>query len=896
MDDLDGWINELKKVPNAKIDSLIDLYNKSLEIDAENQRLQSRLFRSENILDTLDPIVYSKDIDLTYRYVNNAFLYLVSRAITKEDIIGKTALNLFFRREIQEIINYEKEVLKTGQKILNKRIVIPNTNGGRIGFLTIFPHFNLNHELVEIVCTIKDITEISKIMDRQQELEISINSLRDTIYIMPEDRSEYLFISESVTKISGRNAGDFISDSNLWYELIHPEDVSKVKNRYHRENGIFNHSINYRILHTNGTVRWIHDEMFERKSKRGNIILFGIIRDITETHILQTRREELEKAINETQELVWVGETRNKKFHYNYISDNIELVHGVSKQEIIKSHDAWKSSVYSYDKSKFTKWLKESKFPKKLDYRIVNKDKNIRWVSTKIEKRGNILFGICRDVSEGKLSENDRIELEEAMNYGDNLVVVARYKDPKDKNSIYYSYIGNKINDYFGITKKELSSNIELWKDKIVNPELKKKVSSCYKNAEYPIYNEYSVKDKNNKLIWLSHKTIKLGNAFYSYINDITAEHEERSKMEAIISVLDVQDDSIWVTKTDINNKAENLYMNKAKGALYQKKIPEIMNDVDFWKEYIHPDDIKSLTSQDKHNQYASLNYRLKLSDGTIKYIEEQKNAYIDDNKTIYAGGIQRDVTERIIENEKNMAIVKLLENSNDAFWVAKVDDNLLHYEYIYNNPARYKLYEVSKTEMSKNPYFWKSVTHPDDIKRVESIITDMGEKKRSKDFSFRLKFKDGRIKHIEETRFVKLINGTLYCGGSQRDITSRVINLQKNKLILNSLNSSPDSIRIKKRYSIDNVDYTFINKATYEIYETNDFTSKTWHASIDATDKERVLSELESFYKNNRKNINIKYRLNINNKTKYIYSHVYKTAIDGIVYEVSIERDISRR
>ncbi|MCP4181652.1 MAG: PAS domain-containing protein [bacterium] len=895
MADLDDWINELKKIPNANINSLIDLYNKSKELNAENLRLKNKLFRSENILDTLEPIVYSKDINLTYKYVNNAFLYFVSRAITKEDIIGKTAINLFPRREVQEIINSEREVIDTGQKILNKKIVIPNTNGNQIGLLTIFPHFNYGHKLVEIVCTIKDITEISKVLTRQEELETSINSLRDTVYIMPENRSKYLFISDGVTKITGWNADEFINNSNLWYDLVHPEDVEKVQNRYNKKKELFDHAINYRILHKDGTVRWVHDEMSERRNKQDNVILFGIVRDITETHLLQARRLQLEKAINETQELVWVGETRNKKFYYNYISDNIEQVHGVSKNEIINSHGAWKNSVYSLDKSKFKKWLKESKFPKKLDYRIVNKDKDIRWVSTKIERRRNILFGVCRDVSERKIAESERIELEEAINCSESLVIVAKYKDTRDKNSFYYSYIGDKIYNYFGLTKKELSNNIGKWQDKIINPKLKKKVIQSHEKTKYPIYNEYSVKDKNNNLIWLSHKTIKVGSAFYSYINDITADHEERSKMEAIISVLNVQDDAIWVTKAEKNKKAKSLYINKAKGILYQKNIQEIMKDVDFWKKYIHPDDFESLTLKDKSNRYASLNYRLKLSNGTVKYIEEQKNAYIDKNGTVYSGGIQRDVTERKIENEKNTAVVKLLENSNDAFWVAKVNDDL-YYDYIYNNPARSKLYEVTKAEMLQNPYFWKSITHPDDIKKVESIITDMDKKQKSKDFHFRLKFKDGRIKHIEETRFVKLINGTLYCGGSQRDITNRVLNQEKNKLILNSLNSSPDSIRIKKRYDSENIDYIFINKATYEIYETNDFAIKTWWTSIDSTDQKKILSELKNFYNSKKKNINMKYRLNINNKIKYIYSHIYKTEIDGVVYEVAIERDISRR
>jgi len=117
-----------------------------------------------------------------------------------------------------------------------------------------------------------------------------------------DDNWTILYISDGVAKISGYPASDFINNSQRNFEsIIHREDSSTIEQ-------VINQAIQfsspwefeYRIIHKNGTVCWVHEKGRAIINKNNNIeFLDGVILDISERKNMEVEKEKLLHNIGE---------------------------------------------------------------------------------------------------------------------------------------------------------------------------------------------------------------------------------------------------------------------------------------------------------------------------------------------------------------------------------------------------------------------------------------------------------------------------------------------------------------------------------------------------------------------------------------------------------------------
>lgn len=93
----------------------------------------------------------------------------------------------------------------------------------------------------------------------------------------------YIYISPACFKVSGYTPEEFISDSTLMERIIHSEDREKYTSHLHNLNKENRSELEFRLLHRDGSIRWIshyckaiYDETGNYLGRRGNN------RDITE--------------------------------------------------------------------------------------------------------------------------------------------------------------------------------------------------------------------------------------------------------------------------------------------------------------------------------------------------------------------------------------------------------------------------------------------------------------------------------------------------------------------------------------------------------------------------------------------------------------------------------------
>ncbi len=140
--------------------------------------------------------------------------------------------------------------------------------------------------------------------DSEERYHTLVSNIPGITYIsVIDDFYTMKFVSNAVEPISGYKAEEFIGNSvRSYFSIIHPEDRDRVKAAI--EQGRLEgkpYDIQYRILHKDGSVRWVHGKGRSVDFIDGKAALQGVIIDITE----QKENEfELEEYRNNLERIV----------------------------------------------------------------------------------------------------------------------------------------------------------------------------------------------------------------------------------------------------------------------------------------------------------------------------------------------------------------------------------------------------------------------------------------------------------------------------------------------------------------------------------------------------------------------------------------------------------------
>jgi PAS domain S-box-containing protein len=144
---------------------------------------------------------------------------------------------------------------------------------------------------------------------------------------------DFLYCSPSCERITGYTVSDFIQNPQLLHEIVHPEDLKHFKCHKQKEDkgNDGSHEINYRIVRTDGSVRWIGHVCQSIFDKNGNLIgTRGSNRDITE-------RKNIEQLLK----------TNNQK--YKLLSENITDGVFICKDGVFEYANKAMNYIFGYD-------------------------------------------------------------------------------------------------------------------------------------------------------------------------------------------------------------------------------------------------------------------------------------------------------------------------------------------------------------------------------------------------------------------------------------------------------------------------------------------------------------------------------------------------------------------
>jgi len=224
---------------------------------------------------------------------------------------------------------------------------------------------------------------------------------------------EFNYISPSCERISGYTAEKFIQNPGLLIDMVHPEDLpiyNRIRQQEDQEKDC-HHEIQYRIIKSDGSVRWVtHNYHFIIDESGNSLGIRGSYSDITGRKTMEDLLKTSNKKYRLLSENISDGIFIYKDGHFDYINQAMTAIFGYSEHELSKLKLTELFDPHYWDNPDF---LGQPKMLLKRRYSFVSRC--IRKDGTTIfaefimsySDKDKVLYGVVHDISDKKqIQEN----------------------------------------------------------------------------------------------------------------------------------------------------------------------------------------------------------------------------------------------------------------------------------------------------------------------------------------------------------------------------------------------------------------------------------------------------------------------------------------------------------
>ena len=159
----------------------------------------------------------------------------------------------------------------------------------------------------------RDITELRRSEDAlihaNAQMEELLTASPTVIYrCKAEGNYPATFVGKNIKRLLGYEAQEFTDDPQFWADHIHPEDAPRVFAELSDFLGKGHHAHEYRLLHQDGTYRWMHDELRSMRDADGTPRdIIGNWLDITGRKQAEEEKNKLETQLRQAQKMEAIG-------------------------------------------------------------------------------------------------------------------------------------------------------------------------------------------------------------------------------------------------------------------------------------------------------------------------------------------------------------------------------------------------------------------------------------------------------------------------------------------------------------------------------------------------------------------------------------------------------------
>lgn len=548
-------------------------------------------------------------------------------------------------------------------------------------------------------------------------------NLEAFIWICSQDCSTLFYINPAYEKIWGRSCQSLWENPLSWIEAVHPEDLERMMaevEEQHQKGG--NISVEYRIIRSDGSIRWLWSRRFPIKNEQGQIEYYGGIgEDITE-------RKQAEAAVRQSEykfrqfadnflSVVWIAAANCTEDLY--VNPAYEKVWGRSRASMGNNPKSWLEGVHPQDRDRVIAQMQSQKDNESgvLEYRVLRPDGSIRWVwarrFTIKNEQGEIEYfgGIAEDITERKQTEAQLKKTENKFRHftenSDTLIWMAS-KDGKE--TLYINPAYEKI---WGRSCQSLRENPQSW-TQAIHPEdrdrILAEIAERHQKGEGANL-EYRIIQPNGTVRWIWGRCFPIKNEkgeldyYGSLTEDITerklAEESLRDSETRLTLALETANMGIWDWNMITNHCLWSDHVSPLYGLPKGSLCPP---DYDDFYQFIHPEDRdifqQNLNQSISQGSDFAVEYRAVWPDRSLHWLRGTGKVYHNqEGQPIRMIGTTRDISERKETEHQLYEQAALLDIATDAIFVRDFQTEILFW-----NQGAERMYGWQKHEaLGKN-------------------------------------------------------------------------------------------------------------------------------------------------------------------------------------------------
>jgi PAS domain-containing protein len=288
---------------------------------------------------------------------------------------------------------------KETRKELNFRIILA---GGKIKHVKGRIIANNYGNTLYVCISLTDITKDNRANNAKNELEEAVEAGETFVWTGIRSGNgdfKYTYMSSHIENIFKINRMQLHRNTMAWLDKVHPDDKEKAEKHISIKNNDGFAITNYRII-IDEQIKYI--KHITKISSLNTNKEYGWIRDITEEIEQKNENILLRNCIEKISDFVWIGKCTKSDFSdfkFIYLSDGVNNVYGVTKEEMLKNPNIMEQAIYEPDRAAAFKEIWQFEFPKHFTFRIKKKDGSLIKVLDSVyrdEEKG-LIFGSIRE-------------------------------------------------------------------------------------------------------------------------------------------------------------------------------------------------------------------------------------------------------------------------------------------------------------------------------------------------------------------------------------------------------------------------------------------------------------------------------------------------------------------
>lgn len=376
----------------------------------------------------------------------------------------------------------------------------------------------------------------------------------------------------------------------------------------------------------------------------------------------------------------------DENYTIDFFSDGIEALTGYTSSELsINRKAGYNHLIFNDDLLMVDKTIElaiANKHKYELEYRIVHKDKEIRWVF----ERGGAVYDAEQNMTfiEGSIFDvTSRKKVEAALERSEDEVKRLALVAHNTTNSVLIADTNQQIiwvNDGFtrisGYTLEEVKGKKVGYS--LEGPKVDQKAKT---RLQYSLDNKLSFKEeflsytKSGNPIWLEvdcqplfdENNVHIG--FMSIENDITRRQQAQLDQEELLQRLTLATDSAQIAIWEIDIATNHIIWDDKMFEMYGYDKDPAFPPYKIWKRSVHPDDLEMMQKVigqliDGKREIDSAVYRITTPNGRVRHIESHAIVKKSPSgKILRLIGTNRNITDDILVQEKLKTQNKVLRD-----------------------------------------------------------------------------------------------------------------------------------------------------------------------------------------------------------------------------------------